>query len=68
MWCLLLVSFLWLFGFDYPFIYGLLIGSTVHGLSYKDRFVLTYHKNDFHKKYLKYKRYAKHHGSTAPIK
>jgi len=52
-WCFLLLVFFLSIGFYSHFILGLLIGSIIQGLLYRDRFIIYYRKDKFDEIYAK---------------
>lgn len=55
LWCSVLLLLLLLLNYYTQFIVGLLAGSIVQGLFYRDRFVIMYHKDMFEKIYNKFR-------------
>jgi hypothetical protein len=53
-WCSLLLLFFLSIGFNSQFILGLLIGSIIQGLLYRDRFIIYYRKDKFDEIYAKF--------------
>ena len=54
-WCLLLLIIFLVIGFRGELILGLLFGSIIQGLLYRDRFVVFYRKDKFEEIYSKFK-------------
>ena len=54
-WCSVILILLLAINYHNPLIIGILIGSIIQGLMYKDRFVVVYKKEDFEKIYSKFK-------------
>lgn len=54
-WCTLVIIFLIITGYENLFVFGLLIGSIIQGLQYRDRFVVLYKKEQFNSIYSKFK-------------
>jgi hypothetical protein len=55
LWCAILLLVLFFISFYNSFIYGLLLGSIVQGLIYRDRFYIIYNKDKFNEIYSKFK-------------
>ena len=53
-WCSLLLLLITLIKYYNPLLLGLLIGSIIQGLIYKDRFVIIYKSSDYKKIYSKF--------------
>jgi hypothetical protein len=54
-WCSVVLVALLILNYQNMLIFGVLIGSIIQGLLYKDRFVVVYKKKDFEKIYSKFK-------------
>ncbi len=55
LWSLVLIILFIILGFYNPVVFGILIGFTIQGLTYKDRFVFFYHKDNCSDIYNKWK-------------
>ncbi len=60
-WTGLILIFMFYFKMEAPTIIGILIGSTIQGLTYRDKFIIIYKTKDFAKIY---KRFQKPHWGT----
>lgn len=54
-WCSLILLLLIVFNYYNLLVFGILVGSIIQGLLYKDRFVVIYKKENFEKIYSKFK-------------
>jgi hypothetical protein len=54
-WCMVLLIVMLILKFYNPLLLGFLAGSIIQGLSYADRFVILYKKEDYQKIYSKFK-------------
>ena len=54
-WCTLLLMYFFITSYQNYFVFGILIGSIIQGLQYRDRFVVFYKKEKFNTIYSKFK-------------
>ncbi len=55
LWCLALFIVFIICRFYHPIILGILAGSIIQGLLYRDRFIIIYRENDFDKIYSRFR-------------
>jgi cytochrome bd-type quinol oxidase subunit 2 len=59
LWCATLLAIFLVCKFYHPIVLGILVGSIIQGLSYRDRFIIIYRDKDFERIYSKYRAKSK---------